>query len=947
MKTLPQQVTEHLQQIPALLQTPVKKYLKDISQYPYFEYPAFNKSICTVLASSDFIARHCIQHPEMIYQLFSTEDISHSYGNNTYETRLNQALKDIDNENDCKKILRQIRQREMVRIAWRDLAGWADLTETTRDLSRFADACIHYVTEQCHAWQQQKTPIETKLIVIAMGKLGGNELNFSSDIDIMFCHPALKDTSQQAILLRLAQQMIRLLNEVTEDGFVFRVDMRLRPNGDSGPLIVSIPALENYYQQQGRDWERYALIKARIVNQSTAAQQAINNIIHAFVYRRYVDFGVIDSLREIKQLISREIKLQNLGHNIKRGPGGIREIEFIAQAIQLIRGGKEPHLRVKNLLEILSLLHSSHILPHTTIQQLQEAYHLFRQIEHRLQMVNDQQTHDLPQDEIGKCRLAFSLKANDPQLFEKHVNSLREKVEQHFQQMFAEAHHRHPIQPTGVLTQLTGIWLAELDQPQATKQLEKIGFDDPASVYQHLQQLRHSSKQQAMSQKGKDRLNQFMPLLLSQIATTSDPDNSLQRTTPLVYAILQRSAYLSLLIENPQALSHLIQLCSASVWIANQLSSHPILLDELILSDTLFKPLPVDELRLELQRQSLSFAEDDLEQQLHCLRRFKHSHLLHIAAADLSEQMTQEAISKPLTDIAEVILQRVQQLAYAQLVKKHGEPVDQHNETLLSSFAIIAYGKLGGNELGYRSDLDLVFLHESACQHCQTNGKSPIANTLFYTRLAQRIINMLSMQTSTGALYQIDTRLRPSGNAGLLVSSIDAFAIYQTEQAWTWEHQALVRARIITGNEALAKRFKAVRTEILTLKRNKAELQQEIREMRDKMRATVRAVESDIRQAPGGIIDIEFITQYWVLLYAEQQPILCQHTDNINTLKQVAKLQLLEQGSVTLLIDAYNLYRKTTQHAALQKQTACLDSDVLRDYAKRVTAVWNDIFINH
>lgn len=917
----------------------------------------FLKVLLRVWGCSEFVSRSCIQHPALLAGLLDSGDLLSDYLPSDYRARVARALNKVRNEEQLAATLRQLRRYEMVRIAWRDLAGWARLGETLRDLSLLAEACIEGALLPLEKWLRKEvgTPhseqgVPQSMLVVGMGKLGARELNFSSDIDLILAFPEHGETrgkrrvlSNEEYFSRLGQGLIHALGANTVDGFVFRTDVRLRPYGDSGPLAMSFDAMEEYYQSQGRDWERYAMIKARVVAGEQGAAQQLQEMLRPFVYRRYLDYGAFESLRGMKALISSQVARKGMQDNIKLGPGGIREIEFIGQAFQLVRGGREPELRVRGIMHVLKLLAEREYLPHYVTDSLLLAYVFLRRVENRLQEFDDQQTHELPRDDTGRLRLAWSMGYADWSEFSLALERHRQTVQGHFEQVFAAPQSEKPGREGAA--DFSALWREHLEDAQALELLQQAGFGDVHAVLQRIKQLRESHAYRERSEQSRARMDQLMPLLLGAVGGREGADECLFRIMLLLEAIAGRSVYVSLLVENPVALSQVVRLYAASPWIGMLLTRHPVLLDELLDARTLYELLDRRALEHELLQGLQKFDYDDLEQQMEALRYFKQSRVLHVAAADVARAMPLMEVSDHLTEIAEVVLDEVLQIALNALASRHGYPrcSANYDKACTPGFCIIGYGKLGGIELGYGSDLDLVFLHDSRGDQQQTSGKKPIDNAVFFARLGQRIIHILNTLTPSGVLYEVDMRLRPSGASGLLVSDVDAFADYQREEAWTWEHQALVRARPVAGDEGVARQFRALRREVLCRKRDPGELQKEVREMRERMRGELsrgRAGRFDIKQDRGGIADIEFMVQYGVLRWAHEYPDLTEYTDNIRILEGLARNGLMPDEEARFLGDAYRSYRARTHRLALQEEPAVVEGDEFREISERVAAMW-------
>ncbi len=909
--------------------------------------------LAQVLASSEFVARSLTQRPELLTELDADGSLDRPIEPREIASQVVRQLADCHDETALGTALRRCRQREMVRIAWRDLAGGATPEEILGSLSALADSLLEQALTQLHDWHCQRygRPRDDhgktqQLVILGLGKLGGGELNFSSDIDLMFAYPAAGQTdsdrpvSNETFFRRLGQRLIGLLAEPTADGFVFRVDMRLRPFGEAGPLASSFSALEEYYQNHGRNWERYALIKARIVAGDRTAGELLLASLRPFVYRRYLDYGAIDALRRMKTLITREVERKGLRHNLKLGPGGIREIEFIGQAFQLIYGGREPELRQRAILPVLDHLAASGRLPADAVTALKQAYRLFRRAENRLQEWADQQTHDLPTEAMARACLAYAMGYTDWPALAADLRHHNTQVSQQFALIF-EA----PQSEQNPHTDIAALWNDSLSEERALVVLSEHGFDSPQPVLHSLQRLRASFSFRALSATGRARLAQLLPLLLAAVGQTDQAAVTLERLLQLLEAVLRRSVYLALLVENPLALSQLVQLCAASPWIAHYLTRYPLLLDDLLNPANLYQPLDRNLLRQTLERHLARVPSGDTEQQLDALRHFQQSNVLRVAAADISGVMPLMVVSDHLTELAEVLLDRVRLLAWDNLCDRYGQPCHRDSSGALhhAGLAIIGYGKLGGIELGYGSDLDLVFLHDSEGQAQTTDGTRGLDNASFFAKLVQRIIHLLSTRTAAGILYDVDTRLRPSGQSGLLVSSLKAFADYQRQQAWTWEHQALVRARCVTGPAPLAQRFAELRRDILCQPREPSALRQAVADMRERMRRELDhsdAEQIDVKQGPGAIVDIEFLVQYLVLAHAHKHPELVRYSDNIRQLDALEASALLNTADAELLRDTYRTLRRLGHRLRLQESPARMPITELALERRTIGLLW-------
>ena len=918
--------------------------------------PGFRARACRVFAISDFVAGLCHRSPVLLADLLDSGDLLADSWPGVMGRRVAERLAACANEPALHQLLRQLRQREMLRIAWRDLAGWATLAETLRDLSELADACIRGALDRLSVWQAKETPAPLgvnrqplPLIVLAMGKLGAHELNFSSDIDLIFTYPDSAVTrrrnslSAEQYFTRLGQSLIQALSKLDQDGFVYRVDMRLRPYGDAGALVCSFEAMEEYYQSQGREWERYAMIKARAVTGDDASKAELAELLRPFVYRRYLDFHTFDALRDLKRQIHQEVKRKGQEENLKLGPGGIREIEFIAQVFQLVRGGRESRLRQRGVVDVLRTLVDLNLLPHDTVGELIEAYGFLRRAENRLQAMRDQQIHTLPDTEQEQAALALAMDFADWKTFYAALNQHRRHVEAHFQQVFA-------LPQTGKTVAsdpLTEVWQGNLSADEARRVLGDAGFDDTAEALRWIDQLRSGTAPRYLGQQGRLRFDALLPMLLAAAGRQKHAAEVLGRLVGVLEHIAGRTTYLALLQENPPVLSQLVGLCAASPWIAQQIARFPILLDQLLDPRSLYAPLAAAELEVELDRYFSGVDTTDLEQQMDLLRQFRHAMVLRVAAADIAGVNPVTLVSDELTAIAEVVVQKVLSIAWSEMVRRYGEPrCKLKGKQRPVVFAVIAYGKLGGMELGYGSDLDLVFLHDSSAKAQKTSGPKSVDNSVFFTRLGQRIIHMLETFTAAGILYEVDMRLRPSGHSGMLVSSIDAFADYQREEAWIWEHQALVRARPVAGDPRLGKAFNRIRAQVLAADSKVENLRSEVRDMRERMRAELGS-KSDagfhLKQDRGGIVDIEFMVQYLVLRWCHDHEKLLRHTDTIHLLKALATAGLLKSAYAQTLIEAYRQYRAVSHRLTLAEASSLVEDEQLQTQRKRVAEIWKQL----
>jgi len=930
--------------------------------------------LASVLAISTFAAETLVRYPQWLLHLDASGELDAAPDAETLRDWLAERLEGAADEAALHGAIRRFRRARLLGIVWRDLTrpSGIDMWATSDAVSRLAETCL----EGALAWLEahfaprwgraalRRDGSEQRLVVLGMGKLGAGELNLSSDIDLIFAFPEQGETvggrkslEHQEYFTKLGQKLITALDAVTADGFAFRVDMRLRPLGDGGPLVGSFSSLAGYYQDQGREWERYAMLKARPVAGDLDAGAELLSSLRPFVYRKYLDFGAIESLRELKSMINREVRRKAMQGNIKLGPGGIREVEFVVQAFQLIRGGRDTELQVTSLKTALARLPELGLLPREVVDELRPDYEFLRDLEHVLQALEDRQTQTLPDGDIDRERVALALDLADWPAVVAKLDEVRERVRRHFDAVIAEPEEESDAaenteQACGDvgLEEWRALWRGELEEDEAHSLMEEAGLAEPETALRRLQALRQSRPVQAMQRIGFERLEALMPLLLDAVAGSEAPDLALERVLPLIEAVLRRTAYLALLRENPDVLGHLMKLCSASPWIAAQLARHPVLLDELLTPETLYTPADKARLADELRQTLARLPGDDEEAQLEALRVFKHAQVLHVAASDIAGTRHLMKVSDYLTYIAEVVLEEVLAMAWKHLTRKHGFPQRREGGRCAAEpeFLVVGYGKLGGIELSYSSDLDLVFLHDGASQG-STDGARPIDNAVFFTRLGQRIIHLLTAVTPAGSLYEVDMRLRPSGNAGLLVSSLSAFADYQREQAWTWEHQALVRARVVAGQAALGERFAAIRGEILSRQRDPEALRDEVVKMRHKMREHLGSRERDsderfdLKHDPGGMVDIEFLCQYAVLAMAHETPELLAFSDNMRILETLEETERLPAQTCRRLREAYLALRSAAHRNALTGGAGRGQHEDFRAHREAVSALWQQL----
>tara|TARA_B100000446_G_scaffold13014_1_gene11355 strand:- start:2214 stop:5078 length:2865 start_codon:yes stop_codon:yes gene_type:complete len=916
-----------------------------------------------VFSRSPFVADVCAKHPEWLVELldFAAPSMPQSY----YHQKVSEYVSQAKTEDGLAKALRCCRQFHMAAITISDVLNRQSIDASLLQVSSLANALI----QQGYTWlysslcSKHGTPVGSHgpmpMYILGMGKLGGHELNFSSDIDLIFTYPEKGETQggkksleHQQFFTRLAQKLIQALNKVTVDGQVYRVDMRLRPFGESGPLVLHFDAMEDYYQEQGRHWERFAMVKARVINSDDSSYEAaLQAILTPFTFRRYLDFTTLDALRNMKKLIATEIRRRKLNNNIKLGAGGIREVEFFAQSFQLIHGGREPSLQSKSLLTTLKALEENEIVENEVVEALKQDYLFLRKVEHTLQQYRDQQTQTLPEDEDQRQALIEVMGFPNYAQFLTHLDAVMARIHGHFNELIEESQDAHDPQDS-LFSACCDAWQLQMVEHEFCQTFASYLPPEDASRVQHLLlDFNQNQRRYLLGQRGEDTLNKLIPEILYVLIThnAQGVPYILKRVLGVISAITGRTTYLDLLLENPDVLKQLVRLCERSEWVANEIKRFPLLLDELLTplyleqQDTDIVASKNDYIS-ELRQSLLRVEPDDVEAMMDTWRQFKLCQQLRIAASDISGSLPIANVSDKLTVLAEVVLEQVVHAAWHQISERFGVP--NHLTADNSGFAVVAYGKLGGYELGYGSDLDLVFLH-NAPREATTTGAKSIEAQQFYIKLAQRIMHLLNTKTLFGQLYETDLRLRPSGNAGLLCCHLDGFKRYQQEEAWTWEHQALVRARGVCGDKTLLTQFADVRAEILGQPRDKAALRDEVCKMRTKMRQHLlneKAQKVDLKQCVGGITDIEFMTQYWVLANASTIPSITRYTDNLRILNEAAQHGVIDDKQAKMLQDAYLALREQYHHLTLADTKYADQTDQLAKLREQVTGYWTGIF---
>lgn len=888
----------------------IEKYVSEVT------HPLKDTLIKLILVS-DYACRHI----NLLIQLVMTNENLSILDRKDYFKAINTLSLD-SSQVMYMKDLRVFRHESFLRIMLLQLSGLATVEEAMSSWSDCADAIVLHTLKYCqkellnrYGLPRTSLGCPTELFTLAMGKLGGCELNYSSDIDLIFAFSEVGETdgkeiiSNQHYFSKVIQQFVNLLQTVTADGFVFRVDLRLRPNGESGPLVSSLAAMENYYQEQGRDWERYAMVKARIVAESLETSYPwFEQLITPFVYRRYVDFSVIESLRSMKAMIEREVQLNPRLDDIKRGKGGIREVEFIIQNFQLIRGGRIPQLQKQNAMIALHVLKQENLLPRC--DALKKAYLFLRQLENALQSLNDQQTHSLPDDTVKQSQLTLALNFRTWAELLTKLHQYQRIISYSFHSVLKKV-EPYEDEKRVLENQLTSIWQGHVEQTLAINLLKSLGFSNAEHCYQMIHSFRHSPRCRRLSQAARMRLDRFMVVLLMELTHFVKTDEILLQVMHLLESIVGRSAYLALLTENPQALKELLFCMENSSFITTLLVNQPFLLEVLLDEEKQWKPLSRRQLE-DILQEKLSHNHD-VELQEEILRQFKLTYWFMAARCELYGHCDAVRIGRFLADLAEVIVNQTLALAFDQLIGRYPEL-----EELRSRFTIIAYGKLGSREMSYNSDLDLVFLYTASS-----------TEEALVTRLTQKILNMMTIRSQAGVLYSVDTRLRPSGVAGLLVSHVDAFIEYQMNQAWTWEHQALLRARIVVGTQGIKQKFFQLKKAILQKIREKTQLQDDVLAMRAKM--DLHQDPDPLKYSRGGLLDLEFLVQFLVL--SSHKPEFARYTHTLSQIRQLVLTGLLTKQQATLLKNAYRQYHYQLHRNIIQpglKQEVTLHKDVLQ-----------------
>ncbi len=849
------------------------------------------------------------------------------------------------------RAMRRLRNLVITSLIRQDLAGRIGLAQVLDTMSAFAEFAVQTHLGALHAelCALHGEPIgddsgkPQQMIVIGMGKLGGGELNVSSDIDLIFIYPEDGETrsslpdqrslSNHEFFARLGKRLIADLSAITEDGFTFRVDMALRPNGNSGPLAASFSMLEQYFVVQGREWERYAWVKARALTGDAEDIAELDNIVRPFVYRRYLDFGSIDAMRIMHAQIRAEVKRQEARHpersnNVKLGRGGIREIEFLAQVFQLIRGGRDPELRHRSTRTTLHILADKGLHGEEEVSQLLAAYTFLRNLEHRLQYLEDAQTHSLPSNDSDLLLMAQMMGYGDTASLLSELERQRSIVAAQFDAIFRDKKDdATPEQETDEA--LIHATLSASDGQDAIEaHLQNLGYDEAAAAAQRLISTWKSPRLQHLPEASRNKLVGLVNLALPLIAAQENSHTAtLTRLLEFLETIARRASYLALLTEFPHTLKRVIRMMAASDWAAQYMTRHPLLLDELLDDKSLHEASDWPAFAEECQRVLGSF-EGDTERQMDALRELHHAQQFRLLAQDLEGELTVERLADHLSALADVLVAATLQAIWQTLPNVHREA---------PRFAVIAYGKLGGKELGYASDLDVVFLYDD------DHAEAP----MLYAKLAQRFITWMTSHTSAGRLFDIDIALRPDGASGLMVSPIAAFEKYQLQSAWLWEHQALTRARYCAGDAGIGQKFEALRDKVLRQPHNEENLRSEVLAMRKKLHDAHpnKSGLHDLKHDMGGMIDIEFMVQYLVLRHASQYPQLTPNIGNIALLKRCGELGLIDATLAGQVADAYRNFRRMQHQIRLQgAERARVELDRVSEEVQAVKHLWQQLF---
>lgn len=945
-------------QVPELLREGVEKALAQLRETEALAAALDRNEVLEpltrTLACSPFAARSFTRKPEILHDLLTGDRLARPLAAGELPRLAGAALGECLQEASFMREVRWFRHREMCRILWRDLNNLSRIEESLSELTELANACIlsaldfaRATVSTRHGLPHSGSGEPSEMAVVGMGKLGGGELNFSSDIDLIFVYSEEGRTDGALAIdasrfhTMVCQQLIRLLDQRTVDSFVYRVDTRLRPFGNSGPLVVKTSSLENYLARSARDWERYAWVKGRVINPCEMSEGLYEEVVRPFVYRRYLDYSVFESLREMKGKIEREALRKDKASDIKLGRGGIREIEFMTQSMQLVRGGANPDLRGRSLRQMLTRLGERGYLSPATSSELDQSYCFLRRLENRIQGMDDRQTQALPDDQEGRARLTLAMNHADWDSLAEETAAYRETVAGHFSDIVFRQDNL-PEAEAGPPGDLVAVWAGETEN--ADEILAAYGFSDPEVALESMQAVQQASDYARLDQTSRKRLNLLIPRLIEAAAKESNPGPTLARTLKVIATIARRSAYLALLYENAPARDRLVHLCGLGETLAKQLCSFPWLVDELLDERITQQVMDLKQLEEELDFRLVRTANESEDVQLAAISEFKQAAAFRVGVLDLAGGLPLMRVSDLLTGIAELVIDRSLEYVWEQLVTQHGSPgytLDDRRQP--AGFAVIAYGKLAGLEMSYSSDLDLVFIYDSQGDEQVTDGRESIANADFFFRVARRLITVLTTRSITGRMYEVDTRLRPSGRSGLLVSSLQAFETYQRESAWTWEHQALLHSRAIAGATHVRAGFEDLRMSILRESVRRDDLRAQVTEMRQRMLTEAPKVGKgrfDIKHARGGLQDIEFIVQYLVLNHAHAHADLAAWPDNVRQLEALASHEVLTEDDADTLKQYYVEYRESLHHRSLAERPSHAPAEETAARANAVLELW-------
>ncbi len=909
-----------------------------------------------VLAMSDFIANTIFSYPNECCNLIAEGALDSPQFHIDPKTVVDEYLTEKLNDFELKKRLRVLRRTHHMAIAWRDLCGYSNINEIFEKLSSLAEAVVLRVVEVVRsqlkkvygdALDTDGSPLE--LLILGMGKLGGKELNFSSDLDLIFTYPREGETlgprvvTYREFFSKIVQRSANFLSDITQDSFCYRIDLRLRPFGDAGALVNSFDALQNYYETQGRTWERYALVKGRILGQGITLDRyatELTAMLRPFVYRRYLDYGAIQSLRKLKHLIESEVRRRSLNNNFKLGKGGIREVEFIAQVFELMRGGRFTELREESLRKCLKNIISLDLIPREICEQLDAGYVYLRRLENVIQEFSDKQTQNLPDNEKDMARVLVAMGYADESLFRADLNEVMQFVHSEFVKVVADEDDSFENLKN------FDLWEADSDLDEMCVELEPYmsNKDNTKEMASDILTLKANLARMPVGPVGRETLLELMPKVIYLIAKENQSAALFKRMSGLIEKIALRTPYIQLLRDKNEVLERFIALLKDNHFASELITTHPILLDELFIPQYFDHPPSPDEFLSMLQEQLLRIDREDLEAVMEELRLFKKIMVFRIALSDKAGKLPLMKISDALTWLAEALIKELIVIAWELNVQKYGEPEGRSVND--PGIAVIGYGKLGGIELGYKSDLDMVFLKQVG--DGMTSGEHGVHESIFYQRLIQRIMHLATTNTVGGILYDLDMRLRPDGDTGVLISDTDSFDVYQKQRAWTWEHQAIVRARPIAGSKDIIEKFNKTREYVIRAKIDDEKLRCDVLSMRDKMRSHLDRSGPefyDIKQGVGGMIDIEFISQYLLLKYAPNYKDMILWSDNVRILEECARLGIVDKATTDELIAAYIDIRKIYHELSLADLPRLIARSDRMSATFRVEEIWNRIFM--